>query len=1242
MAAIIQWNIQGYSAKYEDLKRLIYCENPGVIALQETMLGANIPRSPSGYKIYSNYEGRPVPGNGLAMIIRNDMPHQHLQLQTNLQAMAFRIRLNHTYTVCNIYLPHNQNITIEELTRLYDQLPQPVLICGDFNCRHMLWDVAADGADRRGNTIESLILNTSLTLLNNRQPTHFHIQTNTLSAIDLSLCSPAAALDITWEVMDDLYGSDHFPISIKETNAQNPALDQRFQLHKADWKLFETVTMIEPFDEILTIRSIDDLISFFNNHIIAAAEIAIPKSSPFQQPRKVPWWNAECTQANYLRKRALRRYQRTQLLVDRISYQRERANAKRVKHLARITSWRKYIDTLNINTPMAKIWKRIKKIRGNYEPIRMPCLTRQGELITEPAQVAEMMAEHYESISSNQRYSEQFKRVKGRMESTVLNFNTNAELEYNAEFTMLEMERALASCKNTAPGEDMISYKMVKHSHITCRKFLLAIINRIWKMKEYPSQWRSSIVLSFLKPQKTPTEESSYRPVSLTSCVGKIMEKIVNIRLVMVLESRKLIPPFQFGFRRMQGTMDSLTKVTSDILKTLNQKQSVLCVSFDMEKAYDTTWRYGILKTLHRFGLRGELPIFIQQFLTNRTFKTKIGSSISTEHRLQQGVPQGSVLSCSLFSVALNEILSKVPHGVQSCLYVDDLLIYTSGNYFPGLERRIQNAINAISNWTNSHGFKFSPTKTVAIHFHRKRAHQTPPNLYINGNLIRHDTSIKYLGMTLDHKLNWREHIKKLKIDCVRRLDLLKCVSHHTWGADRTIMLRLYRSIIRSKLDYGSFIYCTASKSALELLNPIHNAAIRLCTGAFRSSPVISLYADSGEAPLHVRRNQLMLQYYARSQQLPTSPVFEYVRVDDDVEEIEDYVNQPMNLRIGKAIREVNVNFNVMPYKYPNQAVWLLDPEITCNTFNYPTKKHTTPDNLKHSFLQHKDQTHRNQFPIYTDGSKNDNDVGCAAVSIGRAVTRRLDRYASIFTAELNGVLCALDIIEETNRDHYVIFCDSQSVIKVMKQYNSTHPIIANIISKLLILKSRDITIQFCWCPAHVGVTGNERADREAIHAANDNTLPILAEHSYRDFYPIIKGETKQCWNTQWHQTQGNKLRNIKPHVFPWISSNLTNRRKSIILTRLRIGHTLISHQYLMERREPPYCEDCIVPLTVKHIIAECPNHQQNRRLIYPMINNTMSSDDVMREMLAEKPDCRFDHELIMRYVTDIGIVGDI
>ena len=162
-----------------------------------------------------------------------------------------------------------------------------------------------------------------------------------------------------------------------------------------------------------------------------------------------------------------------------------------------------------------------------------------------------------ERISSNQSYRENFRRMRARAEQP-LDFNTNEKLPYNSPITILELKHMLHACKKSAAGEDKITYNMIRKSHESSLAFLLEIMNKIFTTGSYPSKWLSSVVLSFPKPGKPSTLEENHRPISLTSCVGKLMEKIVNSRLTTVLEYSKKFPPYQFGFRRMHGTVDAL------------------------------------------------------------------------------------------------------------------------------------------------------------------------------------------------------------------------------------------------------------------------------------------------------------------------------------------------------------------------------------------------------------------------------------------------------------------------------------------------------------------------------------------------------------------------------------------------------------------------------------------------------------------------------------------------------------
>ena len=207
---------------------------------------------------------------------------------------------------------------------------------------------------------------------------------------------------------------------------------------------------------------------------------------------------------------------------------------------------------------------------------------------------------------------------------------------------------------------------------------------------------------------------------------------MINNRLVFILEQKNLINPWQSGFRRGRSTTDNILMLETNIRNANLRRNHLVAVFFDIEKAYDKTWRYGILKDLLNFDLRGNLPTFIKNFLKLRRFQVRIGSTLSDFYYQDEGVPQGSVLSVTLFSLKINSILNQLPHTVHGNLYVDDLNIFCQGKDMRYIERQLQLAINSIIKWTNKNVFFSSTDKTHCVHFCHVRGIHPDPQIFIN------------------------------------------------------------------------------------------------------------------------------------------------------------------------------------------------------------------------------------------------------------------------------------------------------------------------------------------------------------------------------------------------------------------------------------------------------------------------------------------------------------------------------
>ena len=164
-----------------------------------------------------------------------------------------------------------------------------------------------------------------------------------------------------------------------------------------------------------------------------------------------------------------------------------------------------------------------------------------------------------------------------------------------------------------------------------------------------------------------------------------------------------------------------------------------------------------------------------------------------------------------------------------------------------------------------------------------------------------------------------------------------------------------------------------------------------------------------------------------------------------------------------------------------------------------------------------------------------------------------------------------------------------------LRAFTSDNPIIQDILKCLTFLERAGKHVKFCWIPSHVGIRGNELADaaaRRAASASCTRRFPLPA----RDLNPAIGSFVQSQWQRAWDEQPNNKLRAIKPQLKPWPSSLHRNRHDEVCLCRLRIGHTYATHGYLVCGGDRPECPECLVPLTVVHVLLMCPKYGGSRR----------------------------------------------
>ena len=173
------------------------------------------------------------------------------------------------------------------------------------------------------------------------------------------------------------------------------------------------------------------------------------------------------------------------------------------------------------------------------------------------------------------------------------------------------------------------------------------------------------------KKGKERSKTTSYLPISLTSCVGKLMERLINSSLVWHLEKRNILIPEQAGFRHHRSTEDQVAYIAQHIEDGFQDKRHTLAVWVDMEKAFDRVRKNGLRVKLHKSGIRGCMYEWISQYLNNRTARAQVNGAHSRQKTLREGVPQGGVLSL----IYVNDIIAELPRKIHSALYADDMVL---------------------------------------------------------------------------------------------------------------------------------------------------------------------------------------------------------------------------------------------------------------------------------------------------------------------------------------------------------------------------------------------------------------------------------------------------------------------------------------------------------------------------------------------------------------------------------------
>ena len=664
----------------------------------------------------------------------------------------------------------------------------PSILAGDFNAHHTLW---CRYTDAPGRTLLDQIENANMYAIMNK-PQVPTTQYNT--TIDLTIVHTSIAAISDWAIYDDLI-SDHHPIILTiQTDYTSPVTvpTPRWSLHKADWESFKS-----KLTELCTTTkldcSIDELTQELTGMIIQAAEYTIPKTKPHKKKRKYWCYNDDVKLAKWSINRAVKKlrskkrsgYTNLEPFIDKV--REANINYKDTCNKIRNKAWDEWLTKNNTAINSKTIWQRIKRCTGTIQrPPTHP----------DPQLESNKLLSEFVARSSSKQLEEKDVRILQQQQHTRqqrLNEAINSPSDCDRAITISEINNVLKKVRDSSPGDDTISYSMLKNAPTAFLQQLSVLYTRSLQCGRLATCWKLATIVPI------PKKNNTYRPISLLSVMGKVMEKIILHRIRWSVN-----PPSvrATGFKLGSGTRDAISILLHDISTSRTRRRRAAAVYLDLQKAFELVNKDVILSEMITAGLHGRLLAWTSDFLSDRSAKVRFQNCYSNQQSFENGTPQGSSLSPTLFNYAMNIFLRlQLPEGVRILAYADDLVIYCVDRQ--NILQRLQSALDIMSTAASSHGFRFAPEKTMATWFYQCNPDAQLQLYNHNINWVDH---VKYLGVSIDKQLNMHSHLSQTTNSVSRSLNTIKVMSSLS-GVNSKILLRTFNGCTRACLDYGAECY---------------------------------------------------------------------------------------------------------------------------------------------------------------------------------------------------------------------------------------------------------------------------------------------------------------------------------------------------------------------------------------------------------------------------------------------------
>lgn len=446
--------------------------------------------------------------------------------------------------------------------------------------------------------------------------------------------------------------------------------------------------------------------------------------------------------------------------------------------------------------------------------------------------------------------------------------------------TCAEEVTKIISSKNNkkSTGRDNMPNYLIKFFDLRIIVLLATFFNHIIANHHFPQIWKEALITPIPKGGRDSSIILNWRPISQLNALSKILEKIIDIRLMKIVEKNNILPRFQFGFRSGRSTYHPLAILNNEITSGLNSNKMTTVITLDIQSAFDTVWHDGLLHKLYKFKIDIHLIKIIQSFLKNRTFCVNMGSNTSSRKPVISGTPQGSVISPKLFNLYLADIPKN--SFIKILQFADDILLYLTHDNPLACNRAFNQYLSSLSFYYANWKLKVNDNKSELLHIvgsgnDIKRSIKNKLKsleFRIANTVIGRKMFIKYLGVIFSNNYQFIKNIDNLiKKANIAFSNLGKMIrSKFINPAYKRI---LYIQYIRPIMQYGAPIWLNntlTSSSQIERLRKLERKIIRLTSNTFRNRGDYKfannkiLYANAGIQRIDAQFLKITINFLAK------------------------------------------------------------------------------------------------------------------------------------------------------------------------------------------------------------------------------------------------------------------------------------------------------------------------------------------------------------------------------------------